>query len=118
LPALQIDETICSDREKPRFEGAPALIFRQKRLAIGAGRKAVRPEIRGEVFRFSRVGATRAQDTDQLAVITAPQLRGGRRFHGEDTLNKGQVFFMTRRRSFHGHRAEENGVAGLERQPF
>ncbi len=117
LPALQIDEPICSDGEEPRFEGAAALVFRQERLAIAARGKAIRPEIRREVFGLGWVSAARAQDSDELAVITTSQFRGRRRFHGKDTLNKGEVLFVTWR-SFHRHRAEENGGAALERQSF
>jgi hypothetical protein len=93
------------------------LVFRQKYLAIPARREAIGPKIRDEVLRLGLVCAARAQDTDELALVSAPQFRSSSRLAGQDALDVGKILFVARR-SFDGHKGKKDGGLSLERQSF
>ena len=60
----------------------------------------------GQVLGLGLVRAARAQDADELAVVSAPQLRSSRRLPGQDALDEGKILFMTRR-GFDGHKGKK-----------
>jgi hypothetical protein len=117
LAPFQIHQTVRGHGKKPRLERAPALVFCQKDLAISSRSEAIGPKIRDEVLRLGLVCAARAQDTDELALVSAPQFRGSRRLRGQDALDEGKILFMARR-SFDGHKGKKDGGLSLERQSF
>ena len=117
LPALQIDEAIRGDGEKPGLKRTAPLIFREQSWPIRSGAETIGPKIGHQIFRFGLVRTARAQHADELAMIAGPQFRSGRGITGKDPLDEAQILFVTRRR-FDWHRAKKDGVAGLERQTF
>ena len=117
LPALQIDEAIRGDGEKPGLKRTAPLIFREQSGPIGPRAEAIGPKVGHQIFRFGLVRAAGAQDTNQFPVIAAPQFRRSRSIAGEYALDEAQILFVTRR-SFDGHRAEKDGVARRQRQSF
>jgi hypothetical protein len=117
LAPFQIHQSVRGYGEQPRLQRTTALVFCQKDLAISARGEAIGPKIRDEVLGLGLVGAARAQDTDELAVVPASQFRGSRRLRSQDALDEGKILFMARR-SFDGHKGKKDGVPGLERQSF
>ena len=117
LAPFQIDQAVRGHGEQPRLQRATALVFCQKDLAISARGEAIGPKIRDEILGLGLVCAARAQDTDKLAVVSAPQFFGSRRLRGQDALDEGKILFMARR-SFDGHKGKKDGVPSLQRQSF
>src|ERR1043166_5883939 len=111
LPSFQINQTVSSDREKPRFQRATTLVFVQQSRAILARRKAIGPKVGHQIFRLRLGGASRAQDSDQLSVVAPAQLRGRGSVNRQDALDKSEILLVTRN-SFDRHKGKRGWGRG------
>ena len=65
-------------------------------MRFSLGGETIRPKIGDQVFRFGLIRPAGAKDADELAMVTAAQLRGRGRIHRQDALDEGEVLLMTR----------------------